>query len=420
MSRKGERSVEVGDRYYISSDRLRGQGEQVGEVMERRVVAAKRELPANELNPSDYEYYVHYVDFDRRLDEWLPYNKINASNPLLSRGDDNEKSAFKNRQKRKFEGGSSGDLSDLKKEGKESRLASLEKEHEEVTRLKNISKIQLGRHQIETWYYSPYPDKYVGGEVLYLCETCLKYMRRKRTLQRHQCKCTCPPGKEIYREDGLRMFEVDGSEHRVYCQNLCLLSKLFLDHKTLYYDVDPFLFYILCEVDESGCHIVGYFSKEKLSRENYNLACILTFPPYQRKGYGKFLISISYELTKRENTTGSPEKPLSDLGKISYRSYWMYVIIELFKKNRNNSCLADIGKHTGIKIEDIMFTLHTCNMLKQWKGQQVIFITEELLEQQKDSSKKIRLCKEHCLTWQPPVPGAETTVVNKTARKSDK
>jgi hypothetical protein len=98
----------------------------------------------------------------------------------------------------------------------------------------------------------------------------------------------------------------------------------------------------------------------------------------------------------------------------------MYVIIELFKKNRNNSCLADIGKHTGIKIEDIMFTLHTCNMLKQWKGQQVIFITEELLEQQKDSSKKIRLCKEHCLTWQPPVPGAETTVVNKTARKSDK
>lgn len=44
-------------------------------------------------------------------------------------------------------------------------------------------------------------------------------------------------------------------------QNLCLFSKLFLDHKTLYYDVDPFLFYVFCEVDQDGCHILGYFSK---------------------------------------------------------------------------------------------------------------------------------------------------------------
>lgn len=48
------------------------------------------------------------------------------------------------------------------------------------------------------------------------------------------------------------MFEVDGKKGKVYCQNLCLLSKLFLDHKTLYYDVDPFLFYIMCEKDAQG------------------------------------------------------------------------------------------------------------------------------------------------------------------------
>lgn len=46
---------------------------------------------------------------------------------------------------------------------------------------------------------------------------------------------------------------------RRHVQNLCLLAKLFLDHKTLYFDVDPFLFYIVCEVDEDGAHIVGYF-----------------------------------------------------------------------------------------------------------------------------------------------------------------
>lgn len=45
----------------------------------------------------------------------------------------------------------------------------------------------------------------------------------------------------------IAVFEVDGAKHKIYCQSLCLLSKLFLDHKTLYYDVDPFLFYILCE-----------------------------------------------------------------------------------------------------------------------------------------------------------------------------
>ena len=43
------------------------------------------------------------------------------------------------------------------------------------------------------------------------------------------------------------------------------MAKLFLDHKTLYFDVEPFQFYILCEVDKQGAHIVGYFSKEKES-----------------------------------------------------------------------------------------------------------------------------------------------------------
>lgn len=39
------------------------------------------------------------------------------------------------------------------------------------------------------------------------------------------------------------------------------MAKLFLDHKTLYFDVEPFVFYILTEVDRQGAHIVGYFSK---------------------------------------------------------------------------------------------------------------------------------------------------------------
>ena len=78
--------------------------------------------------------------------------------------------------------------------------------------------------------------------------------------------------------------------YKQYCQSLCLLAKFFLDHKTLYFDVEPFLFYVMTTADSSGCHIVGYFSKEKNSLLNYNVSCILTLPPYQRQGYGRLLI----------------------------------------------------------------------------------------------------------------------------------
>lgn len=70
-----------------------------------------------------------------------------------------------------------------------------------------------------------------------------------------------PPANEIYRKGSLSVFEVDGNVSKLYCQNLCLLAKLFLDHKTLYYDVEPFLFYVLTTNDTYGSHIVGYFSK---------------------------------------------------------------------------------------------------------------------------------------------------------------
>ena len=146
---------------------------------------------------------------------------------------------------------------------------------------------------------------------LFLCEFCLKYMKSRSILDRHVSKCPWrhPPGVEIYRKDNLSVFEVDGNTNKIYCQNLCLLVKLFLDHKTLYYDVEPFLFYVLTHNDEHGCHLVGYFSKEKHCLQKYNVSCIMTMPHCQRKGYGRLLIDFSYLLSKVEKQPGGTQHP---------------------------------------------------------------------------------------------------------------
>lgn len=34
------------------------------------------------------------------------------------------------------------------------------KEHEEFTKVKNVELIELGRYEMETWYFSPLPEEY--------------------------------------------------------------------------------------------------------------------------------------------------------------------------------------------------------------------------------------------------------------------
>lgn len=242
--------------------------------------------------------------------------------------------------------------------------------------------IQFGRYEIVTWYSSPYPQEYARLPKLYLCEFCLKYMKSTSILMRHMTKCKWfhPPANEIYRKDDISVFEVDGAVNKIYCQNLCLLAKLFLDHKTLYYDVEPFLFYALTKNDKKGCHLVGYFSKEKSCQQKYNVSCIMTMPHYQRQGYGRLLIDFSYLLSRIEGQPGSPEKPLSDLGLISYRSYWKSVLLEyLHDHKEKHVTIRGISKSTGMDPHDIAATLQILNMVYKRDGKFVLCVNQRLI-----------------------------------------
>ncbi|EDQ89451.1 uncharacterized protein MONBRDRAFT_7901 [Monosiga brevicollis MX1] len=262
----------------------------------------------------------------------------------------------------------------------------------------------MGNNRIAPWYFSPYPECFTTVDIMYICETCLKFSRSETTYRRHKAKCKLrhPPGTEIYRKDGIQFFELDGRKQRDYCQNLCLLSKLFLDHKTLQYDTDPFLFYVMCSLDERGSHIVGYFSKEKESEQEYNVACILTLPQYQRMGYGTILIEFSYALSQEEHKTGSPEKPLSDLGLLSYRKYWSQAIVEVLRDVKEDISINDIADRTSIKVEDIISTLQHLSMIKYYKVNLQGYLDRRLsLEHDKAMKKRRIRIDPKFLKWTP-------------------
>lgn len=304
---------------------------------------------------SNTYYYVHYCDFNKRLDDWVtrdcldtrkvqfprkdglvstgqnttgvstPKRLISTSRPaspieMAVNGNTVLAAAIQKRTSRKrkivpfirtpaaasaataaavsIENEDSSDVpgTPLEKTGpRQSGSMVAHNEENVITRMKNVQMIELGKYRIKPWYFSPYPQELCTMPCIYICEFCLKYRKSRKCLERHLTKCNLkhPPGNEIYRKTTISFFEIDGRKNKIYAQNLCLLAKLFLDHKTLYYDTDPFLFYVMTEFDNRGFHIVGYFSKEKESTEDYNVACILTLPQYQRKGYGKLLIEFS-------------------------------------------------------------------------------------------------------------------------------
>ncbi|KAJ8113121.1 hypothetical protein OPT61_g4679 [Boeremia exigua] len=376
----------------------------------RRVRDAARDSPEIPQYPSvQHHFSAPFLGLTEKEDE----SKSKPYGGVLSEADaDTSKTYPSQADRKRFE-----DARVKAEEAWKEKQALLYAHHEPVKPSKQaaaaskIKCVNFGGWEIETWHAAPYPEEYSKNRVLYICEFCLKYMNSDYVAWRHKLKCPAkhPPGDEIYRDGKYSFFEVDGRKNPVYCQNLCLLAKLFLGSKTLYYDVEPFLFYVMTENDNYGCHFVGYFSKEKRPSSLNNVSCILVLPIHMRKGYGQFLIEFSYLLTRVEKKTGSPEKPLSDMGLVSYRKYWRLLLCQELLEQKGPISIAVISERTGMTPDDIVSALEGLRALvrdpvtKKYAFRLDISYFKSYIEKCQAAGNPT--IKPECLVWTPYIMG---------------
>lgn len=299
--------------------------------------------------------YVHYHLLDKREERWINLNLIR-----------------KRKASRYAEGveppsiNISSDQSDYSDDDYRSLFEiNFSKRHRERQTIRNINKIIYGTTEINTWYFSPYPKQFYQ-DTIYICDHCASYFLTKEDLEQHiqENSEINPPGKEIYRKDNISIFEISGFSNKFTCQSLALLCKLFLYQKTIIYDIEGFIFYVLCEADETGAHIAAFFSRERESYAGNILSCIVTLPPYQKKGYGTQLISLAYEIARRSKRCGPPEHPLSHLGRLAFIRYWSNImVITLYENKGKINDIKDIVVRTGIDMRDVIEALKSLNLI---------------------------------------------------------
>lgn len=350
---------------------------------------------------------------------------------------------------------------------------------------RNIDQVVLGELCFSTWYYSPYPDSIIssspdtngkdiemgnghgitttdggsgsgnifGGSkagitcpTLYICPLCFLYTPSSSSysthlalhLHRHRAagygddqpiEPVPDSAFKVYEHGGYSVWEVDGEKEKLYCQNLSLLGKLWLEQKSVFFDTGGFGYYVLTHEEEAdvgrggrvgggvkaggkrksksggdeevekgllfGIKVLGFFSKEDLSWDSNNLACILILPPWQKRQLGQLLMGVSYKLSGWEwegGVIGGPEKPLSSMGKRSYTRFWAervarYVLgmtedsdqLRAFEgqsarrvkggNRREEVSVRELGERTGMLVEDVVCALQEMDVCEIRKGQ---------------------------------------------------
>jgi len=155
-----------------------------------------------------YEFYIHFDGMDKRYDRWAHQDELSKSDSLAetqskviassaapSKQPDAPRMMLTRSKRGNRNSTTTLDKVSLFHNPEEQEF---EKRHEEKTKIKYINKIVIGECTIDTWYYSPYPNEYSACSVLYICQLCLKYFRKQKTLVKHECVHSGPPGQRIY------------------------------------------------------------------------------------------------------------------------------------------------------------------------------------------------------------------------------
>lgn len=307
---------------------------------------------------------------------------------------------------------------------------------------RNIDQVVLGNALFDTWYFSPYPESIIHGHDnpaskvlmngdlqnghtskpivpmisrLHVCPYCFKYTTAAQAYVAHlrvhlkeaeaesdQWLPVPSTALKVYEWEGYTVWDIDGEQEKLYCQNLSLFAKLFLEQKSVFFDTSGFHYFVLTHTPTASLaspkrgwrrrssaatpdlglatQVLGFFSKENLSWDANNLACILVFPPFQHRNLGQLLMAVSYKLSGWEwedSVIGGPEKPLSVLGRRSYLRFWSERIArffmgqtadadghEVFAKRTERKTAAkeemtvrEIGERTGMLAEDVVAAL---------------------------------------------------------------
>ena len=364
------------------------------------------------------KFYVHFHMLNRRSDMWLPASSIRLqATPVSVKG-------------RKL-------LTGKKKpcDPPFPRASNQQRSGVFFDRPRNVHRVVIGACELDTWYFSPFPfarlsvrraestvclirsntelsirDSPLSSSAvlsqcpymfsLHICPYCTSPHWNAAHVARHLVCCSRrPPGEEVYRdaERGVVVFEVEGKLQPSFCRNLCLLSKLFMESKALDYDSSPFVFYVLCLIQSQGCEVAGYFSREKES-PFYNLSCIMTLPQYQGKGIGRFLVELSYGLSRRMCVSGSPEEPVSDLGMCVYRAVWREMVVGSLLNHLEAGkapSIVSIVSETGISGKDIESTMKELQISDC--SAPLLHVTDTLKREHELRQRKKRSNRSHCV-----------------------
>lgn len=264
-----------------------------------------------------------------------------------------------------------------------------------------IKSVHYGQHKFAPWYQNPgYIDmeaktlkSYRSKEPqtlwkalslesgitemdIHVCPNCFLYSSNASDIVSHQRFChfkSCAPGKLVYQGEDFSIRYLQYAENsddsnpvKLYMQAISLFGRMFLETKSICFALDGFEFFVAYDTI-SGLP-AGFFSKEKQSWHNYNLACIVVFPPFQRRGLGQLLIGYSYYLSRKAGNIGGPEHPLSKHGHRTYTAYWKQALCQaLISMDQAPKTLRALCEATGIAPSDVVTTLSEMGALKHDK-----------------------------------------------------